>query len=141
MPLDRIKAGGVPRLFFIHSIRSPHWPRRTARRTTSSSEVSALSRGTGSSKPAASGYRRLRASAGSGSSLLRPGVPSGTLRAAMAKRKQWRRGRLALYSIHVVIPYRRSVVTEDSRRWPHPFSGVLTPTFGTQPQQTATSVY
>ena len=38
----------------------------------------------------------------------------------MAKRKQWRRGRLALYSIHVVIPYRRSVATEDSRRWPHP---------------------
>ena len=45
-----------------------------------------------------------------------------------------RRGRLARYSVHVVISYRLSVVTEDSRRWPHPFSGVLTPTFGTQPQ-------
>ena len=59
----------------------------------------------------------------------------------MAKSKQWHRGRLARYGIHMVIPYRLSVVTEDSRRWPHPFSEVLTPTFGTQPQQTTTSVY
>ena len=36
--------------------------------------------------------------------------------------------------VHVVISYRLSVVTEDSRRWPHPFSGVPIPTFGTQPQ-------
>ena len=34
----------------------------------------------------------------------------------------------------MVIPYRLSVVAEDSRRWPRPLSGVLTPTFGTQPR-------
>lgn len=50
----------------------------------------------------------------------------------MAKRKQWRRRRLARYSIHVVIHYRLGVVIEDSRRWPHPFSGALTPMFSTQ---------
>ena len=27
-------AGGVPRLFFIHSIRSPHWPRSSASSST-----------------------------------------------------------------------------------------------------------
>ena len=32
-------------------------------------------------------------------------------------------------------------INEAVKWWPHPFSGVLTPTFGTQPQQTATSVY
>ena len=38
------------------------------------------------------------------------------------------------HSVLVAISYRLSVVAEDSRRWPHPFSGVLTPTFGTQPR-------
>ena len=32
----------------------------------------------------------------------------------------------------MAISYRLSVVAEDSRRWPHPFSEVLTPTFGAQ---------
>ena len=44
------------------------------------------------------------------------------------------RGRLVRHSVHVAISYRLSVVAEDSRRWPHPFSEVLTPTFGTQPR-------
>lgn len=37
----------------------------------------------------------------------------------------------------MLISYRLSVVAEDSRRWLAPFSGVLTPTFGTQPEAEA----
>lgn len=37
--------------------------------------------------------------------------------------REGHRGRLVRYSVHVVISYRLSVVTEDSRRWPHPFPG------------------
>ena len=61
------------------------------RRTTSSSAVSALSRGTGSSKPAASGYRRFRGSAGSRhpsfnkKARRRRGTPGAVLRAAEAE--------------------------------------------------------
>ena len=38
------------------------------------------------------------------------------------------------HSVHVAISYCLSVVAEDSRRWLHPFSEVLTPTFGIQPR-------
>lgn len=37
------------------------------------------------------------------------------------------------HSVHAVISCRLSVVTQDSRRWLRSISGVLTPTFSTQP--------
>lgn len=64
-------------------------------------------------------------------SLLKPMVPSSVV--GMSARGG-HRGRLVRHSVHVAISYRLSVVAEDSRRWPHPFSEVLTPTFGTQPR-------
>ena len=47
--------------------------------------------------------------------------------------REGHRGRLVRHSVHAVISCRLSVVTQGSRRWLRSISGVLTPTFSTQP--------
>ena len=72
-----------------------------------------------------------RCSASLTASLLKSMVPSSVVGMSAGGH----RVRVVRCSVHVVISCRLNVVAEDSRRRPpHPFSGALTPTFGTQPR-------